>query len=83
MHTAVAFGKEQTLPQPPQLFTSVPVLVSQPATFASQSAYGGVQAKPHTPPVQAADAFQLICGVVQTLPQVPQLFGSARTSMQT
>jgi hypothetical protein len=49
MQTAVAFGKEQTLPQPPQLFLSVLVFVSHPDTVESQSAYGALQTEPQTP----------------------------------
>src|SRR5207247_1511467 len=58
VQVAVAFARGgQTMPQPPQLLTSVPVFVSQPlVALPSQLANGATQAKPHVPPVQVGRA---------------------------
>lgn len=70
----------QTWPQAPQLFGSEVINVSQPfAGLPSQSAYPDRHAwTSHTPATQVAVAF----GNAQTLPHVPQLFGSVETLMQ-
>lgn len=82
MQVARPWGKLQTFPQPPQLFTSVLVFVSQPSEASPlQSAYGAVQTAPHTPLLQTGMA--LVLGVtVHVLPQEPQLLMSARALRQ-
>jgi hypothetical protein len=64
----------QARPQAPQLNTFVFVFVSQPfATFMSQSPKPVAHWSVHAPETQFAVAFT----VLQTLPQAPQLDGSA------
>lgn len=69
-HAAVPFATEQTLPQVPQLLTSVLVLASQPlAGLPSQLAKPELHATSwHVPDTQAARPF----AAAQTFPQVPQ-----------
>jgi hypothetical protein len=75
LQVVVAFARVgQTLPQAPQLLTSVLVFVSQPfVAFPSQSAKGAMQTKPQVPPLQVVVAF---ARVGQTVPQAPQLVTS-------
>jgi hypothetical protein len=65
-------GATQTVPQLPQLLTSLPVFTSQPlAVWPSQFLYGALQeAMPQTLDEQPAVPFG---GVAQTVPQAPQL----------
>jgi hypothetical protein len=71
-YATLAFAAEQTVPQLPQLFTLVLVLVSQ-VLLASQSANGAVQEeKPHTPATQ----FGVPPVAGHTLPHVLQLLTS-------
>jgi hypothetical protein len=67
----VPFGALQLLPQPPQLFTLVLVLISQPfAGLPSQFAKPELQlATAQLPATQAG----VPLGMLQTLPQPPQL----------
>jgi hypothetical protein len=78
LQTGVA--PEQTIPQPPQLFGSVFMLTSQPlAVLPSQLAKPPLQeAIWHLPLAHTAVAL----GRAQTLPQLPQLFGSVLVLMQ-
>jgi hypothetical protein len=66
---------EQTVPQPPQLFGSVDVVISQPSLclLVSQSAVPAMQFPLHTPPPHVRVAMLLF---EQTVPHPPQLFGS-------
>jgi hypothetical protein len=67
---AVPPAEEQTLPQVPQLFTFVLVLISQPLlTAPSQLANPELQVIPHTPEAHEAEP----PAVEHALPQVPQL----------
>lgn len=66
----------QRLPQAPQLFTLLLVLVSQPlAGLLSQLAKPALQVKPHAPLLQIAVA---LAGVGQRLLQAPQCCGLVR-----
>lgn len=75
---AVMWLAEQTMPQPPQLLVLVATFVSQPSLclLPLQSAKPAVQAPLHTPEAQLWMAMWLL---EQTVPQLPQLFGSVLT----
>ncbi len=59
----------QTVPQPPQLATSEPVLTQLPPHFVKPA----LQMKPHTLEEHVAEAF---AGALHWVPQMPQLDGS-------
>ncbi len=73
-HDGVACGTTQAEPQPPQLFTSVVVLVGQvPSAFGLQSPRPARQLlTPHTPAAHVAEPSV----VGHTLPHAPQLLTS-------
>jgi hypothetical protein len=74
LHVGVAFAKLHAVPQPPQLFTSLVVLISQPSeAVLLQSAYPVAHdAMAHADDVHVAVAFAKL----HTWPQLPQLFTS-------
>jgi hypothetical protein len=68
---AVALARAgHALPQEPQLATSVFVLVSQPATWLSQSAKPATHVNPQIPPAHVLVALAI---VGHATPQAPQL----------
>jgi hypothetical protein len=73
---AEAFARLHTVPQPPQLLTSVLVLISQPsAVTALQSAYPALQLEISQVPVAQ---LSLALGRLQAVPQSPQLVRVSR-----